>query len=150
MPSPFSLTIANLSQPEPNLLCSGMPTESELAEAARQGIKTVINLCPLEETPPEEAEFVSRQGMTYVNIPIRGIQDLTRVQAEQLSNALPPDTTDPVLIHCKSANRVGALLALKRYWLDGLSLEEALEIGRKAGLTRLEPAVMHIMAQSAP
>jgi hypothetical protein len=36
---------------------------------------------------------------------------------------------------------VGALLALKAFQLDGASAEEALDLGRRAGLKGLEPAV---------
>ncbi len=47
----------------------------------------------------------------------------------------------PVLLHCRTGNRVGALLAL-RASMQGASDEEALEIGRKAGLGSLETAVV--------
>ena len=46
----------------------------------------------------------------------------------------------PVLVHCGSGNRVGALLALRES-LNGASDEEALEYGREGGMTRLEDVV---------
>ena len=51
----------------------------------------------------------------------------------------------PVLIHCASSNRVGALLALRES-LRGASDEEALEFGKQAGMTRLEPLVKERLA----
>jgi protein tyrosine phosphatase (PTP) superfamily phosphohydrolase (DUF442 family) len=46
----------------------------------------------------------------------------------------------PVLVHCGSGNRAGALLAL-RAKLNGADDETALEAGRDTGLTGLEPVV---------
>jgi hypothetical protein len=45
------------------------------------------------------------------------------------------------LLHCGSGNRVGALLALRESQ-DGADDESALEYGRSAGLTKLEPVVI--------
>jgi protein tyrosine phosphatase (PTP) superfamily phosphohydrolase (DUF442 family) len=47
----------------------------------------------------------------------------------------------PVLVHCASSNRVGALLAL-RHSLSGAGDEEALKHGRQGGMTRLEKVVV--------
>ncbi|SVC09755.1 uncharacterized protein METZ01_LOCUS262609, partial [marine metagenome] len=49
--------------------------------------------------------------------------------------------------YCASGNRVGGLLALKAYWLDGVEPDDALEIGRQAGLTGLESAVQELLSQ---
>ena len=45
-----------------------------------------------------------------------------------------------------SGNRVGALFALRAHWLQGLPAVEALAVGRRYGLTKLEPLVMQILA----
>jgi hypothetical protein len=45
-----------------------------------------------------------------------------------------------VLLHCASANRVGALLALREAWHRGAEPQAALAVGIEAGLTGLEPA----------
>ena len=47
----------------------------------------------------------------------------------------------PVIIHCASGNRVGALLALRANLIQGKSASEALAFGKAAGLTTLEDAV---------
>ncbi len=36
-------------------------------------------------------------------------------------------------------------MALRAHWLEGASAEEALELGRAAGMTRLEPAVREML-----
>jgi hypothetical protein len=45
------------------------------------------------------------------------------------------------VIACASGNRVGALLALREFWLEDAEPEAALALGKAAGLTRLEPSV---------
>ena len=50
------------------------------------------------------------------------------------------DYDGPVLVHCGSGNRVGALLALRQSLL-GADDEDALAYGKSAGLTGLEPVV---------
>jgi len=52
----------------------------------------------------------------------------------------------PVLVHCGSANRVGALLALRKS-MAGADDEAALEYGRKGGMTSLEPRVKEALTE---
>lgn len=139
------LSLPNLFNPAPNILTSGMPSDQDLQDVARKGVKTIINLCPVGETPATEADTVNRLGMTYVNIPIQGAPDLNPENARQLAEAMVDLDNHPVLVHCRSANRVGALLALKAFWQDGLSPQDALQLGRSAGLMNLEAGVMQIM-----
>lgn len=142
------INVPNLCTPQPDLLACGMPNEQDLQDAAKKGIKTIINLCPQEETPANESDLVAQLGMAYVNIPIRGAQDLTREAAQQLATLMDDCSNHPLLVHCRSANRVGALITLKEYWISGKSAEEALSLGRKAGLTKLEPGVVEIMRRN--
>jgi protein tyrosine phosphatase (PTP) superfamily phosphohydrolase (DUF442 family) len=51
---------------------------------------------------------------------------------------------EPVLIHCGSGNRVGALLALGLI-KKGVDQQAALEYGKDAGLTRLEGRVLEVI-----
>ncbi len=141
------LEIPFLCTPQPDLLCSGMPSDNDLQNAAKKGIKTVINLCPVEETPAAEEGQVHALGMQYINIPIRSGQDLTPHNAKQLADLVEDCNNHPLLVHCRSSNRVGALFALKAFWFDGKSEQEALAFGRAAGLTKLEEGVKMLMKQ---
>ena len=76
--------------------------------------------------------------MTYVPMPIGG--DGINFENARALDELLAGFDEPVLLHCGSSNRVGALLAL-RASLAGADDEEALRIGLKAGLSSLEPAV---------
>ncbi|PPU82009.1 hypothetical protein XpopCFBP1817_20380 [Xanthomonas populi] len=54
-----------------------------------------------------------------------------------------------VLIHCASSNRVGALIALEKGRANGAPRDEAIAIGRAAGMTSLEPLVMRLLDQQS-
>ncbi len=121
------------------LYCAGQPGPDDLRELAQQGVRRVINLRSHGELDWDEAACVAACGMEYVNIPVATPADLDRTRADALYRALQGDA--PVLVHCASANRVGALLALVAAWHWGHAPEAALALGRKAGLAALEPAV---------
>jgi protein tyrosine phosphatase (PTP) superfamily phosphohydrolase (DUF442 family) len=54
---------------------------------------------------------------------------------------LKDSAKEDVLVHCASGNRVGAMLALRARWIEGKSAEEALAIGKAAGMTGMTDAV---------
>jgi len=120
---------------------SGQPDRQVLENARAAGFDAVIDLRTAgEDRGLDEAAVVQELGMSYVSLPIAGGDDVNFVNAAKLGEIL--DQFDgPVLMHCGSGNRVGALIAL-RASLNGASDDEALAAGKAAGLTRLEPVVV--------
>lgn len=131
---PYSFT-----PPLPGTVCSGQMSEDQFARLPAAGIERVVSLRRPDEkgTGWEEAR-AHELGIEFVRIPIGGPDDLTRENAERLGAALSPPR--PTLVACGSSNRVGALLALKAFY-DGAPAEQALQLGKQAGLTKLEPVV---------
>ncbi|MEO1174616.1 MAG: sulfur transferase domain-containing protein, partial [Myxococcota bacterium] len=127
---------------EPGITSAGQPSPEQLQGLAQEGFKTVIDLRAAGEAghPADEAEIVERLGLGYRHLPITGPGDVNRETAETLAKLLDQGE-GPVLVHCGSANRVGALLALKAKFVDGLSSAEALDYGKRAGLTDLSAHV---------
>jgi len=118
---------------------AGQPDAATLKVFAENGYAAVIDLRTAgEDRGLDEPAVVEELGMQYVAMPIDG-QGITYENAEALDKLLA-EYDEPVLLHCGSSNRVGALLAL-RASLKGAGDDEALQLGRKAGLTSLEPAV---------
>lgn len=142
--------IRNAARPFPRILTAGQPTPAQLDAAHQAGVRTVISLRAEDEPGQEwEAETLEGEGVRFVRIPIRGAEDLTEDRARQLDAALAAALAEEadVLVHCGSSNRVGALMALRAFYVEGKSVEEALAVGRAAGLTRLEPVVRaHLQA----
>lgn len=125
--------------PMPDLFCSGQMTQEQFARLPGVGIRRVVSLRqPSEDGTGWEEAKAKELGLEFVRIEIAGPDDLTPANAERLSKALTP--LQPTLVACGSSNRVGALMAIKALQ-DGSSPEQALELGKKCGLTKLEPAV---------
>ncbi len=143
-------TITKLSQeqmttlrgdlPESGIVTGGQPNEATLRKFAEAGYGAVIDMRANDEDRGfDEPKFVESLGMTYVALPIAGADDVSFDKAAELDKILA-EFDGPVLVHCASGNRVGALFALRAKNL-GASSEDALMIGQAAGVTRLEGLV---------
>ena len=129
-----------------DVLSAGQPDEAQLAEYAEQGYKTIIDLRTEGEDRgmEDEAKAVDDAGMEYVLMPV-GRGGITFENAAKLDSLLE-EAEGPVVVHCGSGNRVGALMAL-RASMKGASDEEALAEGEKYGMTRLKGAVEKVLAE---
>lgn len=136
------LDVPHAFQPFEDVCCAGQPDEQCLQQARDKGYRTVVNLRTAGEVTDWDPEAVCRDlGLEYVHIPISGPDDLTEENARRLDEAISDDSARPALVHCGTSNRVGALFAIRAAWLQGVDPESALELGRDAGLTKLEDAV---------
>ncbi|MBM3961800.1 MAG: hypothetical protein FJ306_07865 [Planctomycetes bacterium] len=146
-PSAPAIGLLNEARPAPGLITSGQPTEAQFAALSAAGVATVIHLRPTTEkgTGWEEAK-AKDLGLVFVRLPIDGAKDVTEANARTLTELLA-GAKGPVLLSCGSSNRCGALLALKAYFVDGVSKDEALAFGRSGGLKALEPTVTGRLAK---
>ena len=114
---------------------AGQPSQTDLAEYAKLGVKTVVNLrmpAEMEKLGFDEAGAAKAAGMKYVNVPFSGMPsdgDLAKIYAE-----LNKSGEGKVLMHCASSNRVGVAWASFRGAEHGLPAEAALSEGKAAGL----------------
>jgi len=134
--------------PSPGLITAGQPTEEQLDALAAAGVTRFVSLRLADERGAgwEEAHAVGAD-YEFDRLPIAGADALTRENVEALAEILNDGGDEPTLLYCGSSNRVGALLALKAYWMDGVAADAALEIGREAGMTRLEASVRELMEE---
>jgi uncharacterized protein (TIGR01244 family) len=131
--------IPGLRAPRAGLLTSGQPDPEAWPRLAADGVRAVINLRPDAELDGRDvAAEVAASGLDYLQIPVAGAGDVTTDKATALWHAMRA-VDGPVLVHCASGNRVGALMALAAAEHDGMAPEDALAFGRAAGLTSLEP-----------
>ncbi len=136
--------IANFSAPEELVFASGQPTPEQLRIAAEAGVRHTISLRPDGEIDWDEAAEAQAAGMEFHHIPVAGIDGVTSENAQTLDQLLTRLDGEPVLLHCGSSNRVGALRALSARG-NGAEVEEALAEGRRWGLTRMEEAVREVL-----
>lgn len=135
-----ALALPNQREPEEGITTGGQPTDDDLRAAAAAGVTTIVTLRRAEEPGfEEERALVEELGMRFVSVPVAGAEGLTAENASRVSETL--ETADgPTVVHCGSGNRVGAIFAI-RAWQAGRSIDEAMQVGRDAGLTSLEDAV---------
>lgn len=133
--------IAEAVSPAPGIVSAGRLGPADVERVRAAGIRQVIDLTPDTETPNfDEAAALRAAGRAYANLPMRGAMDLTRENV-QAFDALLRGAQRPLLVHCASGNRVGAMAALRAAWINGKSVEEAIAIGRAWGLKGLEGEV---------
>lgn len=130
------IDLPNPRRPAADLLLGGQPSRAALAKAHALGFHTVVNLrCPEEHPDFDEGAAVRALGMRYVCIPVAGPGDLDDAAAHALDGVLADPAARPALIHCASGNRVGGLFAVHACCRRGATPEEALALGRAAGLS---------------
>ena len=139
--APDAATSVQLRQPRPGLYTAGQPAPGDWQAIAARGVTTVVNLrTPKEMEGRDEAAEVAAAGMRYVAIPVAGADGIDDANAARLRDALQA-ANGPVLVHCHSGNRAGGLLALMAARDEGLPAEQALALGRDAGMTSTEARV---------
>ncbi len=127
-------------EPADGITAAGQPNQAGLKELADDGYVAVIDLRTAgEDRGLDEHNVVEGLGMDYVSLPIDGRAGINFENAKKLDRILS-NYNEPVLVHCGTSNRVGALLALREK-LNGATDEEALAFGRSAGMTSLESTV---------
>lgn len=141
------LQLPNLKAPGEGLYSCGQPSPEQLRQLCDKGIRTVISLRAPGECEFDERAEVEALGMAFHQIPVAGPGDITEQNARRLSQIMDDPANRPILIHCGSGNRVGALYALKAFHCDGCEPEDAVARGRSAGLSQLEPLVRQCLGQ---
>ncbi len=151
-PSTVFVNVADVAesgkvQPVDGITAAGQPDAKAFEVFANAGYEVVIDMRgPDEDRGLEnEPELVEGLGLEYVAFPITDRKQIDFDTAEALDEMLE-SYDGPVLIHCGSSNRVGALLALRES-LRGATDEEALEFGKQAGMTGLESVVRERLAK---
>lgn len=113
---------------------ASQPSTEDFALARKSGFRTVINLRRESELPNfDEKQIVESQGLTYLHLPFGGTAELTEDIFDTARGYLKT-AEQPILLHCASANRVGALWLPFRVLDQGISYEDALAEARTIGL----------------
>lgn len=118
-----------------DILLAGQPSEQDLKLLAQSGYKTVITLRAAGEVAWNEKQVAEAAGMTYLSLPISSPDDITDELLQKISDELKKSSAqNKVLLHCASANRVGAVWTVHRVLNGRLASEEALQEAKVVGL----------------
>lgn len=116
------------------IFLASQPAAEDFEQAKKGGIKTVINLRHPEENKKfNEMQVVLGQGLKYENPAWNGPEELTDAKFDEVRQLLNT-AQRPILLHCASANRVGAHWLTYRVLDGGLSVEDALAEAKVVGL----------------
>jgi protein tyrosine phosphatase (PTP) superfamily phosphohydrolase (DUF442 family) len=131
--------LTNASCPLEGVATAGQPRVEHLKQLAESGYKAVLDLrAPDEPRGYDEAAAAREAGLEYVNLPVAGLPaDETFDRFRQVMR--DPDKR-PVLVHCGSANRVGALLIPYLVLDERQGPQEALSVAVSVGLRSRELA----------
>jgi len=131
---PTPAGIVNFSRVNATVACGGATEPSAMAALAAEGFKSVINLrLASEPGVAEEAAVVENAGLTYIHLPMDPMAPEAST-AEQFLQAIANPAHQPAYIHCASANRVGAMWAIKRVVQDGWPRDRAIAEGQAIGM----------------
>lgn len=140
--------IESPKQVSDHLWVMGTPSDQQLSEFSQNGGEVVINLLSQREMKnSNEAAVVTKNGMAYYHVPVNGADGVTLANARMVDRILLKNSDKNVLVHCASSNRVGALMALRAGWLDGMSVDDAIAIGKAHGMTSLEAKVKGMLSE---
>jgi len=124
--------IFNYNRTTPQFATSGVIREGGVAELKRQGLKPVLELRTRMEGTAREKRAVEAAGMQYYNIEISRAP-INNAQIARFAKLVENKSNHPILVHCASANRVGAMWTLYRI-SKGVPAKLAIEEGRTVGL----------------
>ena len=134
-----------------NLYLAGQPDTAGLVAAREAGVGVVVNLRHPTEHRWDEAAAAAELGLAYHSVPVSG-NALSREALERVDAIVAENEGEEILIHCASGNRVGAWLAIHLVERRGMEPEQALAIGREAGITKdgLAAGVIRYLEESGP
>ena len=116
------------------IFLAGQPAPEDIALMKKKGIKRVITLRTDGEVDWDEAGRVKQAGIDFVQVPFRLPDSLTDEVFDKVRKLLKEPKMTPALLHCGSANRVGAVWLAHRVLDEGVPVDEAMKEARQVGL----------------
>jgi len=143
--------LRNVNSLEPGLILGGQPTVEQLEALEDAGVHGFISLRPeAEDGAGWEESYTDGKNITFARLPISGAGSLTKENVETFARLLSERDGETTVLYCASGNRVGAMLALKSFWIDGIDAETSFNLGVKSGMTSLAVAVGEMLGIEPP
>lgn len=130
-----------------HLWLSGQPDEATLEAARAEGVGIVIDLREPDEHAWDEKQAVEDLGMAYHNVPVPREQPFPPDALARIDALVRENEDEQILVHCSTGNRAAGWLATHLVGVHGMGLEDALAVGRKAGITKdaiIERVASHV------
>ncbi len=125
-PPAVTTTIKNFGKVDDNYYRGSQPSEVQMEQLKRMGVKTVIDL--RKDKVASAAEWASRAGLQYFNLTMKPSKAATEEQTAYFLSLVNDPANWPVYVHCKGGrHRTGALTAVYRITHDGWTATQAWE-----------------------
>ena len=111
-----------------SLVTSGQPTAAALAGLSSQDFGAVINLAPptVPDAVRDEAKIVQKQGLSYINIPIK-FGNPRDSDFQEFVAAMNRFNDKKVLVHCQVNMRASSMTFLYRVVIEHQDPEKVYE-----------------------
>lgn len=142
-------SVTKYNRLRPNIATAGPLKDGAIGELRSLGFSTILDLRCSDEGADVEKRLVEAAGLRYLNIPVTNIIPSDE-QVAEFARIVEDRINFPLLVHCGSANRVGAMWVL--YLAHrGVPISFALEEGRTIGMKQdREDAVLRRLGYPIP
>lgn len=128
-----SKDVVNYHRHTPFIATSGKIKGDGLQELKKLGFKTILDLRGKSEGVADEKLAAEKLELVHLNIPVNKKGWPDQEELNRFKQLIENKDNRPLLVHCGSANRVGAMWAYYRI-TQGVSKEQAVEEGRTIGM----------------
>ena len=130
----LAAALPNGAQPLPGVITAGQPAAADLSALAGAGCRAVLDIrTPDEDRGFDEPDAARALGLEYLNVPVTS-ETLDDAAFARVREVLRDAGRRPLLLHCKSANRVGAVLIPYLVLDEGQPLGDACAAASRVGL----------------
>jgi uncharacterized protein (TIGR01244 family) len=127
-----SRAVTNYTPLRPQIATAGVLLGGAVGELKGLGFTTILDLRGPQEGTQAERNAVTAAGLRYLNIPVTAAT-MSEAQLVEFARIVEDKSNYPLMIHCQSANRVGAMWTLYRA-IRGAPFATALAEGRAIGM----------------
>lgn len=132
-PPPAELAIGGV----PHRILLTQPAAQQLVTLQAMGAKGVLNFRHAAEHPDyNEQAAVTATGLSYCNLPYKQAEELTDELLSTARTTLRDSTAknEPLILHCRTGNRVGAAWACWRALDCSIPVEQAISEAKAMGM----------------
>ena len=134
-----ALAVPNAAVALDGVMTAGQLTPEQMEELAAAGYVSFVSLRVADEKGSGwEEKYAEENGIHFVRLEVAGKAGVDEAHARALAEVMDAEER-PMVLYCGSSNRVGALIGLKAYHVDGMSAEDSLALGLATGVKSLTP-----------
>lgn len=143
-----SRAVTYYTKVRPQIATAGLLLDGAVTELKGFGFTAILDLRGPQEGTEPERRAATAAGLRYFNIPFTGAA-VSEAQLVEFARIVEDRNNYPLLIHCHTANRVGAMWTLYRA-VRGAPFATALAEGRAIGLKADRESVVRAQLGQPP